>query len=244
MTQTAEPDLQLRVLEALESARRYNRWIADLTLPFLGDDPLEIGSGIGVSAELWLESGLPAITTTELDPDALRHLHDRFDADARVRIMTMNLEEAPDAGHSAVVALNVLEHIEDDSGALRGAARLVRPGGLIVIFVPAFPFATGRFDRLIGHHRRYTIDTISRTFAKAEIELESARYVNAPGLLAWFLAVRVLGLVPRDGRLLRLWDRLVIPVARKLEGRRGPPFGQSVLAIGRSPDRAEGGRGA
>jgi SAM-dependent methyltransferase len=235
MEQTAEPDLQLRVLEALESARRYNRWIADLTLPFLGDDPVEIGSGIGVSAGLWLESGLPAITTTELDPDSLRRLHDRFDDDARVRVTTMDLEAAPDGDHSAVVALNVLEHIDDDSGALRGAARLVRPGGLIVIFVPAFSFAAGRFDRLIGHHRRYTIGTISRAFAEAELELESVRYVNAPGLVAWFLGVRVLGLVPRDGLLLRAWDRLVIPVARKLENRRTPPFGQSVLAIGRTP---------
>lgn len=234
MAKTAEPNLQLRVLEALESARRYNRWIADLTLPFLGDDPLEIGSGIGVSAELWLESGLPAITTTELDPDSLRRLHERFDDDARVRVTTMDLEDAPDANHSAVVALNVLEHIADDSGALRGAARLVRPGGLIVIFVPAFPFAAGQFDRLIGHQRRYTIGTISRAFAEAGIELESVRYANAPGLVAWFLGVRVLGLVPGDGRLLRAWDRLVIPVARKLEARWSPPFGQSVLAIGRS----------
>ena len=141
----------------------------------------------------------------------------------------------PCADHSAVVALNVLEHVEDDAGALRGAARLVRPGGLIVIFVPAFPFAAGQFDRLIGHHRRYTIDTISRAFAEAEIDLESVRYVNAPGLAAWFLGVRVLGLVPGEGRLLQAWDRLVIPATRKLEARWSPPFGQSLLAIGRSP---------
>jgi hypothetical protein len=110
----------------------------------------------------------------------------------------------------------------------------VRPGGLVVMLVPAFPFATGRFDRLIGHYRRYTIGTISRVYAEADIELESVRYVNAPGLPAWFLGVRVLGLVPRDGGLLRMWDRLVVPVARKLEGRWTPPFGQSVLAVGRS----------
>ena len=228
-------DLQLRVLEALESAHRYNSWIADLTLPFLGDHPVEIGSGIGVSAELWLKSGLPAITTTELDPDSLQRLRDRFADDPRVDVKAVDLEEAPDSDHSAVVALNVLEHIADDSGALRGAARLVRPGGRIVIFVPAFPFATGKFDRLIGHYRRYTIASISRAFADAGIELESARYVNAPGLPAWFLGVRVLGLVPRDGRLLQIWDRLVIPVARRLEARRSPPFGQSVLAVGHSP---------
>jgi SAM-dependent methyltransferase len=148
----------------------------------------------------------------------------------------MNMASAPDANYSAVVALNVLEHIEDDSGALRGAARLVRPGGKIVIFVPAFPFAAGRFDRLIGHYRRYTTATISRAFAGAGIDVESVRYVNAPGLVAWFLGVRVLGLVPGDGPHLRTWDRLVIPVARRIETLWSPPFGQSVLAIGRTPE--------
>ncbi len=241
MPETAAPELQLRVLEALESARRYNRWIADLTLPFLGDDPLEIGSGIGASATLWLDSGLRAITVSELDPESLRRLHQRFDDDTRVCVTTIDLENTPDADHSAVVALNVLEHIADDCGALRGAVRLVRPGGLVVIFVPAFPFAAGRFDRLIGHHRRYTIATISRAFATAEIELESVRYVNAPGLAAWFLGVRVLRLIPRDGPLLRLWDRLMIPAVRQLEARWSPPFGQSVLAVGRTPEsRREG----
>ena len=223
------------MLEALESARRYNRWIADLTLPFLGEHPLEIGSGIGVSAALWLESGLPAITTTELDPDALRRLHDRFDSDARVTVMPMNLEEAPDARHSAVVALNVLEHIEDDCGALRGAARLVRPGGRVVMLVPAFPFATGRFDRLIGHYRRYTIGTISRVFAEAGIPARvRALRECAPASRRGFSESASSEDRFSYGRLLRMWDRLVIPVARKVEGRWTPPFGQSVLAVGRS----------
>ncbi len=38
--------LQHRVLEALESARNYNAWIASLALPYLGDDPIEVGSGL------------------------------------------------------------------------------------------------------------------------------------------------------------------------------------------------------
>ena len=234
MPETDKPELQLRVLEALESAHRYNAWIADLTLPYLGDDPVEIGSGIGVSAALWLDSGLPKITVSDLDPECVRRLQERFGGDPRVRIAELDLGTVPEGTYSAVVALNVIEHIASDRNALRNAARLVRPGGRVVVFVPAFPFAAGQFDRQIGHHRRYTIDTISRAFAAAKIELTSARYVNAPGLLAWFVGVRVLRLVPGDGPILHAWDRLVIPFTRKLEGRWGPPFGQSVLAIGRT----------
>jgi SAM-dependent methyltransferase len=243
MLETGAPELQLRVLEALESARHYNRWVADLTAPFLGDDPLEIGSGIGASAALWLDAGIASITVSELDPEALRRLRERFDGDERVRVEAIDLEHAPDAHHSAVVALNVLEHVADDRGALRSAARLVRPGGRIVMFVPAFGFAAGRFDRMIGHYRRYTIGTVSGAFTGAGLELESARYVNAPGLGAWFVGVRMLGLVPKDGPMLHAWDRLVIPVTRRVEARWRPPFGQSVLAVGRRPGPpSHGGR--
>lgn len=56
--------------------------------------------------------------------------------------------------HSAFVSINVLEHIADDVAALRSARSLVRPGGFVISFVPAFPFATSRYDLEIGHLRR------------------------------------------------------------------------------------------
>lgn len=224
--------LQPRVLETLEGADRYNRWLAELTFPYLGDDPLEAGSGIGTNAALWLELGATRVTVSELDPVALDRLRGRFADDPRVALETIDLTEAPKRDHSAFVALNVLEHIEDDREALRGAASLVRPGGRVIVFVPAFPFAAGKFDRAIGHHRRYTKSTLTAAYKESGLTIENIRYVNAPGLPAWFVSVRLLGAEPRDGVLLRLWDRGVIPVARRLEQFRPPPFGQSVLAVG------------
>jgi len=58
-------------------------------------------------------------------------------------------------------------------------------------------------------------------------------YVNAPGLPARIVGMRLLRMTPGDGRLLRVWDRLVIPTARRAESRWTPPFGQSVFAVGR-----------
>lgn len=232
----AVESLQLRVLDALESAHNYNRWIAELIAPYLGDDPLEIGSGIGVSASLWLSAGVQKITVTEMDDDSLRRLQDRFARDGRVDVAALDLADASPASYSAVVALNVLEHIEHDQDALRKAGTLVRPGGRVIVFVPAFPFAAGRFDRLIGHYRRYTAHTIASVMTAAGLELETVEYVNAPGLLVWFVAIRLLRQTPSDGRLLRFWDSAAIPLIRRLEAKRRPPFGQSILAIGRTPE--------
>jgi SAM-dependent methyltransferase len=229
-----QASLQLAVLEALESAVNYNRWVADLTLPYLGDDPIEIGSGIGVSASLWLDAGVPRLTVTDVDDETLRELHARFDGDARVAVRRLDLASAEAGEHSALVALNVLEHIEDDVAALRNAARLLRPGGRIVLFVPAFPFAMGKFDREIGHYRRYTKASARAAFERAGLSPEVVRYVNAPGLLAWFVGMRLLGLRPSEGPVLRMWDGGVIPVVRALESRVRMPFGQSVLAVART----------
>jgi SAM-dependent methyltransferase len=227
--------LQHSVLEALEGAKNYNAWVASLVAPYLGDDPIEIGSGTGTYAELWLEAGVPRLTVTDLDSMLAGRLRERFADDRRVRVEELDLLASRDGDHSAVVALNVLEHIEDDVAALRKAGGLVRPGGAIVAFVPAFQFAMSRFDRAIGHFRRYTIESASRAIEAAGLVAEDIRYVNAPGLLAWTVGMRLLRMTPGEGPVLRVWDSSVVPVARRVEARWRPPFGQSVLAVARTP---------
>ena len=227
------PSLQHVVLEALEGAKNYNSWVASLVAPYLGDDPIEVGSGTGTYAELWLDSGFSRLTVSDTDAELVKRLHERFAHDARVSVRNLNLFDARPAEHSAVVALNVLEHFGDDVAALKAVARLVRPGGAVVVFVPAFPFAMSRFDRAIGHCRRYTVSSLRSALVDAGLRHEAIRYVNAPGLVAWTVGMRLFRLSPREGAVLRTWDR-VIPVARRLEARWRPPFGQSVLAAART----------
>ena len=138
------------------------------------------------------------------------------------------------AEHSAVVAFNVLEHVADDVAALRNAARLVRRDGLVIMFVPAFSWAMSKFDRAIGHYRRYTVSGLEQRFEAAGLTLRESRYVNAPGLAAWAVGMRLLRLTPRDGPVLRVWDRIVIPPTRALESRVRLPFGQSVFGVARA----------
>ncbi|GAA0710653.1 hypothetical protein [Dactylosporangium roseum] len=64
-------DVQTRVLEDLSDAVHYRRWLAGLAEPYLGDDPIEIGAGIGDYAAEWV-STLPRITVTEADECRLK----------------------------------------------------------------------------------------------------------------------------------------------------------------------------
>ena len=237
----AEPDstetqLQSEVLEDLRGARHYRRWLVRLVSPYLGDHPIEVGSGIGdYAAEL--APGRTSYTATESDPDRLAVLADRFAGDPVVRVRQLSLPTDQTGDHSAVVMLNVLEHIEDHVAALRSAAAMVRPGGAVVVYVPAFNGAMSRFDRLIGHHRRYTRRSLRKALTAAGLRVERLRYVNSVGLISWFLLMRVGRMIPRDTLALRCYDATVIRSVAWVERFVRPPFGQSVLAVGHLPTR-------
>ena len=74
---TGDSQLQSEVLEDLSDARRYRRWLADLAQPFLGEDPIEIGSGTGDYALEWVPA-VRRFTATEADESRFTALKVRF----------------------------------------------------------------------------------------------------------------------------------------------------------------------
>src|SRR6266545_4206384 len=177
--------LQSEVLESLSGARRYRRWLAELALPHLGDDPIEVGSGNGDYALEWAPD-VRRLTATEADAWRLTELEARFAAHPTITVRELSLPSDMTAAHSAVVSYNVLEHIHDDVAALAAMARLGAPGAPVVLIVPAFPSAMSRFDRAIGHERRYTLASLGGALRAAGLTVEELRYVNPIGLLSWY----------------------------------------------------------
>lgn len=224
--------LQDKTLEDLASAVNYRRWLVSLALPYLGEHAIEIGSGQGDYVQEWADAGI-RMTASEAEPGRLELLRARFAANDLVDVVEYTAPSDVEGSYSAAVAYNVLEHIHDDVAALNSFAKLVRPGGTVVLIVPAFGFAMGRFDRAVGHQRRYSVDSLRAALEAAGLRVERIHYVHSLGLLAWFVGIRLLRMTPGEGPILTVWDRGVIPLLRRLERRRQPPFGQSVFAVGR-----------
>jgi hypothetical protein len=65
---SGDSKLQSCTLESLTTAVRYHSWLTNLVRPYLGEHPLEIGSGLGDYAQTWIDSGTPQITVSDRDP--------------------------------------------------------------------------------------------------------------------------------------------------------------------------------
>ncbi|RRO15645.1 methyltransferase domain-containing protein [Saccharopolyspora rhizosphaerae] len=220
--------------EDLTSAVNHRKWLCSLARPHFGEDVLEIGSGAGHHAAEWADMGV-RITASEADRRRVDALRERFARDARVTVRELVVPIAGTADYSTVVAVNVLEHIEDDVGALRSFANVLRHGGSVVLVVPAFEFAMSEFGRAVGHHRRYRTASLARALTKAGLQVTHCRYLDGPGLLGWYVARRLLGRWPRRGLAQSAYDAVCVPIERRIETRFGVPFGQSVFAVARRP---------
>jgi SAM-dependent methyltransferase len=223
-------------LEIMSAAPRFNAWMYDVIAPHLGRRVLEVGSGIGNMSAHLLDGGPDHLVLTDMDPWYRERLADRFVSHSEVRVDELLLPDPMAADRFAddridtIVALNVVEHIEDDTGALRTMREILTPGGRIVILVPAMEALYGELDRELGHHRRYTRRSLTAAFETAGFEVAHLFWFNRAGVPGWWFngRVRKVKRIPIDQ--LRAFDGMV-PLLR-LERFLPLPFGQSLVAIG------------
>jgi ubiquinone/menaquinone biosynthesis C-methylase UbiE len=226
--------IQCDVLVALAECQNHRKWFAGFAKPYLGEHPVEIGSGLGDYALEWIPS-VEKYTATDADPSLFGELKKNMAAYPNVTVRQLLLPTEERADHSCLVCYNVLEHIDDDVGALQSMARLVRPEGYLVLVCPAFQFAMSPVDVATGHVRRYTKRTMTKALKAAGLEVVQVRYANSLGLICYYTFTSLLKRQPSTGGTMSFYDRLVVPVVRFLERMVGdhPPFGQSVVAVAR-----------
>ena len=221
------------------AAPRYRQWEYDLVAPYLGRSVLEVGSGMGYFSEKLAASGRDRLVLSDADEECLGRLRERYADRPDVEVVEVRLPGRVAIGEpvESVVAMNVVEHIEDDVQALRDLAAVLTPSGRLILWVPAYMRLYGDFDRKVGHVRRYTPRTMRAAVERAELRVIDVRPVNFLGGLAWWLAVRRGGAGRPDPRLVWLYDNVVIPTGRTIERAVRPPFGQSVLCVADVPAR-------
>lgn len=225
-------------LEIMSAAPRYAAWQAEMLRPWLGRRVMEIGAGIGNISACLRTQNPELLVLSDTDPWYLSRLRKQFDGDGVVRFADLTLPDPSardrlgDLELDSVVALNVLEHIEDDRGALETMRQVVVPGGKVVLLVPALPALYGTLDVELQHCRRYTKDSLRRVMTGAGLRDIEMIWYNRLGILGWWLNARVRKTTRIPVGQLRMFDAMV-PLLR-FEKYLPLPFGQSLIAVGTS----------
>lgn len=224
-------------LEIMSEAARYNGFLQRRVMTAAPDNPqsvIDFGAGTGTFTWPLSNSGLPVIAV-EPDAELRRRLVDRgLEA-------LESLEDISDASVDYLYTLNVLEHVPDDKAVLAQFSRVVRAGGKVLIYVPAFMLLFGAMDRRVGHLRRYRMARLRELVTNAGLEVDSLEYVDSLGFLASLL-MRFAGSPSGvlDPAAVRFYDRWCFPASRLLDRVVRRWFGKNLLIVAHRPRHTAG----
>jgi len=130
--------------------------------------------------------GYTSVIGIDVSAEAIAECHRRGTSEAR--LMDAQKLDFPDAHFDLLTASDVLEHLADDEGALRDWHRVLKPGGALIIFVPAFRSLWSGHDAANQHFRRYRVAELENKAAAAGFVLERRSYWNSSLFLPIALA--------------------------------------------------------
>ena len=228
-------------LDIFAHTRNWKRYWSSQVVQFIAGDVLEAGAGIGANTAMIKAAAGPVCSWTALEPDpefadSLKKTPSVDPATAKCipRIGTIQSFGATPQFNS-LLYIDVLEHIEQDREEMERAAALLRPGGHIVVLLPAYQWLYTPFDEATGHFRRYSKATL-KACSPSSCRLVTLRYLDSVGMLA-SAANRFLLLQQSQPKLrqILLGDRWLVPPSRFVDRLLFHSVGKSVLAVWRKP---------
>lgn len=196
---------------------------------------LEIGCGTGHNLAMLARFG--SVDGIEIDPAARELASARFGKPVMDAPLPA-LAGVADAHYDLVAVLDVIEHVADDRASLVRIAETLRPGGRILITVPAHPWMWSAHDVVNHHQRRYTARALKTVIAEAGLKLELFSPFNAllfPLAAAARVAGRLTGRSSSDDALppapVNALFEGIFGLERYLVGRVPMPPGVSFVAI-------------
>lgn len=185
------------------------------------------------------------VTMVEPDEPTAAFARDELGLDARVGSLPDRMPvEGP---FDVITLLDVIEHIDDDRAALRAVRELLRPGGLLLLTVPALPWLWSDHDVSVHHRRRYVRGGLGPLLEESGFAVDRLSYHTSllfPLVAAQRLAMRARGVkakaeyqvsvppAPINAALLGIMD-----LERRLIRDRELPIGSSLVAVCRRPER-------
>jgi len=226
-------------------ARILRRGLSSCALPATGAEILDVGCGTGGTTAFLARDH--RLVGCDMARDAVKLAQDRG-----LRLVRASAERLPfsEASFDVVMALDVLEHHDDDQSVASESRRVLRPGGLMLATVPCFAFLRGPHDEISHHRRRYVLQSLRVVLERAGLSVLRASYFNAL-LLPAAAIVQGMRRLMRGDRPIEARSDMATPesfphvlnaVLRETFAAEGPwvsrfplPFGISAFALAQRP---------
>lgn len=178
------------ILEAISAAGTFNKWMYSTIRPYCSGSILEIGSGVGNISSFFIHDGA-TLALSDIREGYRERLKKQFPKQPvyNIDIVDPQFERNQNdllGTFDTCFALNVVEHVEDDHAAIQNMLKLLKPGGRLVILVPAYQWLYNPIDKSLGHYRRYTQHSLGQLM-KAHAPLEKLFSFNFTGIAAWWM---------------------------------------------------------
>ena len=222
-------------LELFAEAKNWKNYLKVLSRKYLKGDVLEVGAGIGSNTNLLNCSQYSKWLCLEPDPNLFKVLEDSITFNSpnncyahNGTIDSLNNEQLFDS----ILYIDVLEHIHNDREEVFKASQHLKTNGNLVILGPAHQWLFTPFDRAIGHYRRYD-KSMLKAVMPDEIEIIKLAYLDCVGLLASLGNKLLLKQSQPTLKQIKVWDRFMVPISRRLDPILDYRFGKSILLVGR-----------
>ena len=200
---------------------------------------LELGAGTGHNLAMLSRFG--KVEASELDPIARELASERLGREVKEAALP-DLSMFPAGSYDLIALLDVLEHVPDDKGSLAAILTRLKPGGALLLTVPANPWMWSAHDVAHHHHRRYRKGEIEQLANEAGFEIDLLSPFNSllfPPIAAVRFAGKLTGKDDSDdampGALVNRALDTVFGLEKSLIGRVPMPFGVSLVAVLRRP---------
>jgi SAM-dependent methyltransferase len=221
-------------LDVFAHAQRWKRYWASRIRRWITGDVLEVGAGLGVNTATLQNDAVTSWLCLEPDARLAARLQSAVRALPACSTAVGTIHSVAGRRFDAVLYIDVLEHIEDDSGELAGAFSLLKPEGHVVVLSPAHQFLFSDFDAAIGHYRRYNKRTL-RACTPPGSRMVAMFYLDCLGMAASLANRLLLKQSNPTVAQIQTWDTYIIPCSRALDPLTGFSLGKTIVGVWQKP---------
>lgn len=221
-------------LDLFKHAHNWKAYYAKFLSSYLKGDVLEVGAGIGETTHSLCKGNFNSWVCLEPDSDLTDIISKKKESGylpSFIEIITDTLAGVdPNRKFDSIIYIDVIEHIEFDAEELKRASTFLKPGGHLIVLVPAHNYLFSKFDESIGHFRRYNKKMLAGAAPK-ELKQVDLRYLDSVGLSAslankWFLKQDYPEL-----KQIKFWDNFIIPLSKITDAVFFYSIGKTVIGI-------------